>query len=102
MNRALHHVWEEGGSTFIRHLRENLRPGGAVVIWEPDWPADRSALRAPSRRGVAFQNLTEHVQGNHLLRADEIADAFAAEDMPSEIFRFAEGQEAVIVARRPA
>ena len=102
MNRALHHVWEAGGPTFIRRLRENLRPGGAAVIWEPDWSADRAALRGPARKGLSFQNLSEHVQGNHLLRADEIADAFAAEDMKAEIFRFAEGQEAIIVARRSA
>ena len=101
MNRALHHVWEAGGRPFIRRLRENLRPGGAAIIWEPDWPANRAALRAPSRRGLAFQNLSEHMQGNHLLCADEIASAFSAEDMKPEIFRFADGQEAIIVARRP-
>lgn len=102
MNRALHHVWEAGGGVFIRRLRDNLRPGGAAVIWEPDWPADRNALRAPARRGLAFQNFSEHVQGNHLLRADEIAAAFAAEGMSPEVFRFAEGQEAIVVARRHA
>ncbi len=102
MNRALHHMWEAGGDAFIRRLRAHLRPGGAAVIWEPDWPADRTVLRQPARRGLAFQNLTEHVQGNHLLRADEIAAAFAAADMPSQVFRFADGQEAIIVARRPA
>ncbi|WP_374544436.1 trans-aconitate 2-methyltransferase [Rhodoblastus sp.] len=100
MNRALHHVWEAGGAVFIRRLRDNLRPGGAAVIWEPDWPADRAALRAPARRGFAFQNLTEYVQGNHLLRAEEIAEAFAAEGMQPEIHRFGEGPEAVVVARR--
>jgi trans-aconitate methyltransferase len=102
MNRALHHVWEAGGDAFIRRLRAQLRPGGAAVIWEPDWPTDRAALRAPARRGQAFQNLSEHVQGNHLLRADEIAAAFAAADMQPQVFRFADGQEAVIVAHRPA
>lgn len=102
MNRALHHMWEEGGATFIRSLRAHLRPGGAAVIWEPDWPTDRAALRPPARRSLAFQNLSEHVQGNHLLRADEIAAAFAEADMVPEVFHFAEGQEAVIVARRPA
>ena len=102
MNRALHHVWEAGGAKFIRSLRDNLRPGGAAVIWEPDWSADRTALRAPSRRGLAFQNFSEHVQGNHLLHADEIAAAFAEEGMEPEVFRFADGQEAVIVARKPA
>jgi trans-aconitate methyltransferase len=101
MNRALHHVWEAGGATFIARLRDNLRPGGAAVIWEPDWPAERATLRAPAFQGLAFQNLAEHVQGNHLLRADEIAQAFAAEGLAPEIFRFGEGQEAIIVARKP-
>ncbi len=101
MNRALHHVWEAGGQTFIARLRENLRPGGAAVIWEPDWPADRATLRQPAFQGIAFQNLTEHVQGNHLLRADEIAEAFATQGLKPEIFHFGEGQEAVIVARKP-
>jgi SAM-dependent methyltransferase len=103
MSRALHHMWEGegGGVPFLRRLRDHLRPGGAAVIWEPDWPADRTALRTPARRSLAFQNLTEHVQGNHLLRADEIAAACAEAGLTPEIFRFADGQEAVIVARRP-
>ncbi len=101
MNRALHHVWEAGGAGFISKRREKLRPGGAAVIWEPDWPADRATLRQPAYQGLAFQNLAEHVQGNHLLRADEIAQSFAAQGLTPEIFRFAEGQEAIIVARKP-
>ncbi len=101
MNRALHHVWEAGGETFIARLRDNLRPGGAAVIWEPDWPANRATLRQPAYQGIAFQNLTEHVQGNHLLRADEIAQSFAAQGLNPEIFHFGEGQEAIIVARKP-
>jgi SAM-dependent methyltransferase len=100
MNRALHHVWEAGGADFIRMIGNNLRPGGAAVIWEPNWPAERTVLRQPGRQGIAFQNLTEHVQGNHLLGAEEIAAAFAAEGFGPEIFLFSEGQEAVIVARK--
>jgi SAM-dependent methyltransferase len=100
MNRALHHVWEAGPATFIERLRAALKPGGAAVIWEPDWPEDRALLRTPARQGFGFQNLTEHVQGNHLLHAQDIAEAFGAAGMPAEIIRFAEGQEAVIVARK--
>ncbi len=100
MSRALHHVWEGGITPFIRRLRENLRPGGAVAIWEPDWPSDRSVLRKPAVRSLALHNLNEHVQGNHLLHADEIADAFAAEGFAPEIYRFSDGIEAMIVARR--
>jgi len=100
MNRALHHVWEGGVAPFIRRMRDSLRPGGAVAIWEPDWPSDRSILRKPALRGLALQNLNEHVQGNHLLRADEIAEAFAAAGLVPEISRFADGIEAIIVARR--
>ena len=85
---------------FIRRLRDKLRPGGAAVIWEPDWPADRAGCARRARRGLAFQNLTEHVQGNHLLRADEIAGAFAAEGFAPEIYRFNGGMEAIVVARR--
>jgi trans-aconitate methyltransferase len=100
MNRALHHVWEAGAGAFIAKLRDALNPGGAVAVWEPDWPEDRAQLRTPARQGFAYQNLTEHVQGNHLLRAVEIAQAFDGAGMEAEIFRFAEGQEAVIVARK--
>jgi trans-aconitate methyltransferase len=100
MNRALHHVWEAGPEKFIARLRDALKPGGAAAIWEPDWPEDRAQLRTPARQGFAFQNLTEHVQGNHLLRAEEIAQAFDTAGMKAEIFRFAEGQETVIVARK--
>ena len=102
MNRALHHVWEKGGEAFLARLRTHLRPGGAVAIWEPDWPAERSLLRSPSHRHLAFQNLSEHVQGNHLLCAEEIAAAFRAVDMRPEVFRFRGGAESFVVARKPA
>lgn len=101
MNRALHHVWDEKESVF-RVLSEHLRPGGAAVIWEPAWPADRAALRAPAMRGVAFQNLAEHVQGNHFLRPDEIAAQMTKAGLEPEVHLLAEGREAVVVGRRPA
>jgi SAM-dependent methyltransferase len=100
MNRALHHVWEAGATPFIRRMRDALKPGGAIAIWEPDWPSDRAALRKPALRGLALHNLNEHVQGNHLLSADEIAGAFAAEGFAPEIHRFGDGVESMIVARR--
>ncbi|MGM0576842.1 MAG: class I SAM-dependent methyltransferase [Myxococcota bacterium] len=99
MNRALHHVWDEKDNVF-RILREHLKPGGAAVIWEPAWPADRVALRTPARRPVAFQNLAEHVQGNHFLRPAEIEDGFRAAGMEAETRLFADGREAVVVGRR--
>jgi SAM-dependent methyltransferase len=102
MNRALHHVWEAGIEQFLERLRGNLKPGGAAVIWEPNWPRDRARLRQPGFRRRAFQNRTEHVQGNHLLGAAEIADAFARTGFVAPaVHLFSEGQEAVIVARAP-
>ena len=102
MNRALHHVWEGGIAPFLDRLRGQPKPGGAAVIWEPNWPDERVTLRQPGWARMAFQNLTEHVQGNHLLGAEEIAAAFlAAGFRETKIHLFAEGQEAVIVARAP-
>ncbi|HUO53208.1 MAG TPA: class I SAM-dependent methyltransferase [Rhodoblastus sp.] len=101
MNRALHHVWEAGGEKFIARLRDNLKAGGAAVIWEPDWPANRTVLRAPAFQGLAMQNLGEHVQGNHLLSAEEIAAAFAAQGMAPEIYRFPDVPDTIVVARKP-
>ncbi len=100
MNRALHHVWEKDTDALFTWLRTNLKPGGYVAVWEPAWPPDRSALRDPARKGMAFQNLTEHVQGNHFLRPDEIQAAFANAGMQSRLYLFAQGNEAVVVARR--
>ncbi len=100
MNRALHHVWEKDTQTLFAWLRANLKPDGCVVIWEPAWPAERAALREPSRRGMAFQNLSEHVQGNHFLRPEEIQAAFAQAGLTSTVHLFAQGSEAVVVARR--
>lgn len=100
MNRALHHVWEKDPQILFAWLRANLKPDGYVVIWEPAWPADRTALREPSRKALAFQNLSEHVQGNHFLRPDEIQAAFAQAGMLSQLHLFAQGNEAVVVAQR--
>lgn len=100
LNRALHHVWDEKDTVF-KILYGHLKPGGSAVIWEPHWPLERSALREPGRRMVAFQNLTEHVQGNHFLRPTEIAEAFEAVGLIPEIFSFVDGREAVVVGTRP-
>lgn len=101
MNRALHHVWEKDPDALFAWLRDNLKPGGYAVVWEPAWPAKRESLRDMPRRGMAFQNLTEHVQGNHFLRPDEIVQAFQRIDMPAKAHLFAQATEAVIVAQRP-
>ncbi len=99
MSRALHHVWEAGPHQFLLSLRRNLKPGGAVVIWEPNWPADRNRLRAPAAQRLAFQNLTEHVQGNHLLRADEIESELRKAGLEPQTYLFTDGLEAVVVGR---
>ncbi len=99
MNRALHHVWDEKETVF-RTLESHLAPGGAAVIWEPAWPDTPESLRSPRKRPLAVQNLGEHVQGNHLLRPEEIAEAFRAVGMVPEISLFSEGAEAVIVGRK--
>ncbi len=100
MNRALHHVWADKETVFNK-FSESLKPGGTVLIWEPAWPADRSALRSPAYRGMAFQNLAEHVQGNHFLRPEEIQKEFGRVGMESEVTLFMGGNEAVISAVRP-
>ncbi len=101
MNRALHHVWDQRERVF-RLLRDALQPGGAAVIWEPAWPDDMTRLREPRARALAVQNLSEHVQGNHLLRPAEIEAAFAEVGMPAGTVLVGGGFEAVVVGRRPA
>ena len=101
MNRALHHVWGEGPERVLAGLRDHLAPGGVAVIWEPRWPDDPAALGTqPKLRGMAFQNLSEHVQGNHFLRPAEVEAAFRAVGMAAESFVFAEGTEMVVVGRK--
>lgn len=99
MNRALHHVWEQRARVF-HLLHDALEPGGVAVIWEPAWPADLQRLRDPRARGMAMQNLAEHVQGNHFLRPTEIEAAFAEVGMPARTYLFGGGLEAVVVGRR--
>ncbi len=99
MNRALHHVWDRKDEVFAK-LHDSLQPGGAAVIWEPRWPDDLEVLRDPRRRALAYQNLGEHVQGNHFLRPAEIEAAMRAAGLAPETFLFAEGAEAVVVGVR--
>ncbi|MBW2462998.1 MAG: class I SAM-dependent methyltransferase [Deltaproteobacteria bacterium] len=101
MNRALHHVWD-GRDKVMRIIADHLAPGGAAVIWEPRWPDERSSLRHPRTRGMAFQNLAEHIQGNHFLRPEEVAEAMRGVGLTPEIHTFAGGNEAVIVGRKLA
>ena len=100
MTRALHHVWDQKDEVFMR-LRDSLRPGGMAMIWEPSWPRNRADLLDPARRMMAFQNLTEHVQGNHFLHPDDIAEEFRKIGMAPEVHLFAGGNEAVVVGRKP-
>ncbi|MEJ2060838.1 MAG: class I SAM-dependent methyltransferase [Gammaproteobacteria bacterium] len=100
MNRALHHVWDQKENVF-RILREHLKPGGSAVIWEPNWPAERSALRTPGTRAMAFQNLSEHVQGNHFLRPEEVVAQFEAAGMQAEVYQVADGRDMVVTGTRP-
>ncbi len=100
MTRALHHVWDQKDKVFVT-LRDSLRPAGMAVIWEPCWPRQRADLVQPGRRMLAFQNLTEHVQGNHFLHPDDIADAFRQVGMVPSVHLFANGNEAVVVGRNP-
>jgi SAM-dependent methyltransferase len=100
MNRALHHVWDRRDEVFAK-LSTALRPGGSVVIWEPRWPDDLGALRDGRRRAMAFQNLSEHVQGNHFLRPAEIEGAMRAAGLAPTTQLFADGTEAVVVGTRP-
>ncbi len=98
MNRALHHVWSEKETVFAC-FRNRLKKDGTVVIWEPAWPLERSDLRDPSRRQLAFQGLGEYVQGNRLLTPEEIADEFESIGMETQTVLFANGNEAVVIAR---
>ena len=99
MNRALHHVWSEKENVF-RILKEHLKPGGAAVIWEPNWPQTRAELREPGKSGMALSNLFEYVQGNKFLRSEEIEAAFHQVDMDTQVHLFANGNEAVVVGRK--
>lgn len=99
MNRALHHVWDQRDKVF-GILRDAVVPGGAVVIWEPRWPDALASLREPRKRPLAFQNLSEHVQGNHFLRPDEIEAAMLGVGLSPKTFLFAEGTEAVVVGTK--
>lgn len=98
MNRALHHVWSDRETVFS-FFRKHLSSQGAVVIWEPAWPESREDLRDPVRRPLAFQGLSEHVQGNRLLFPREIVEAFSEIGFSSTILSFANGNESVVVAR---
>jgi SAM-dependent methyltransferase len=100
MNRALHHVWSEKENIF-RILHEHLKPGGTAVIWEPNWPQTRAALREPGKSGMALSNLFEYVQGNHFLRPEEIEAAFHHVGMDTTVYLFANGNEAVVVGTKP-
>ena len=99
MNRALHHVWSQKENVF-RILKDHLKPGGAAVIWEPSWPATRAELRDAGKDGMALSNLFEYVQGNHFLQPQEIEAAFHHVDMATEVYLFANGNEAVVVGKK--
>ncbi|PJA25844.1 MAG: class I SAM-dependent methyltransferase [Alphaproteobacteria bacterium CG_4_10_14_0_2_um_filter_63_37] len=100
MNRALHHVWDRK-ETLFPQIRDHLELGGWAVIWEPAWPgAERERLLQPRYRGMAFQNLAEHIQGNHFLTPDEIGFEFEQVGMQPRMLRFADGAEAVVAAQK--
>lgn len=98
MNRALHHVWSDKEKLFPM-FRSYLAPGGALVLWEPNWPKEREELRKAEKRPIAFQNLGEHAQGNRLLDPYEIAEECEKIGLRTTVSLFLNGNEAVVVAR---
>lgn len=98
LNRALHHVWDRRDE-LLDVIFATLAPGGAVAIWEPAWPADPRSLAAPGRRGLAWNNLAEHVQGNHLLRPEQIEGALQRAGFSTETTALP-GGDVVVVGRR--
>jgi len=103
MNRALHHVWGKGPDGVMAALRAHLAPGGALVFWEPRWPDDTALLAGdPRRRAMAFQNLSEHIQGNRFLRPLEVQEALERAGLRAETLTFAEDTEMLVVGRMPA
>lgn len=101
MNRALHHVWAEGPAQVMAGLASHLLPGGLLVVWEPRWPDDPATLGSdPRLRGMAFQNLSEHVQGNHFLRPQEVEEAMRQAGLAPVTHLFGEGTEMVVVGRK--
>ena len=101
MHRALHHVWPDRRTIFAR-IVEQLRPDGALVVWEPRWPDAVESLRQPPLRPMAFQNLNEHVQGNHFLSPDEVSAAMREAGLEPVVHTFMDGREMVVVGRRTA
>lgn len=99
MNRAMHHVWDRRDDV-LRAIFQRLTPGGAAVLWEPAWPAEVRSLRQQGRPGLAWNNLIEHAQGNHLLRPDELVAAAEAAGLQPTVFPV--GADVLVVARRPA
>jgi len=99
MNRVLHHVWEDRHKVF-KILKERLKTSGSVVIWEPNWPRNRSELRSPAKRGMAFQNLAEHIMGNRFLYPEEIEAEFHNAGMETDTHFFANGNDVVVIGRK--
>lgn len=99
MTRALHHVWDEKERVFAR-FSESVAHGGAVLIWEPCWPKTRAELADPVRQRLAFQNLTEHVQGNHLLTPEAIEAEFRKVGMATQVHLLAGASEALVLGTR--
>jgi SAM-dependent methyltransferase len=99
LNRALHHIWGEAGHA-LRALAAHLAPGGALVIWEPRWPEQPEALRAPPYRPLAFQNLAEHIQGNRFLTRAEVEGVLQDAGLTTEVYTFLADREMIVVGRR--
>jgi len=100
MNRALHHVWGEK-ETIFDIIKERLTVGGSAIIWEPNWPQCRADLRNnPARQILAFHNISEHIQGNHYLRPEQIEAEFHRVGMKTHTYFFASGNETIVVGER--
>jgi len=99
MNRALHHVWDKKEKVF-EILAATVKPGGYAVIWEPHWPKDKEMLRKPEWKGMAMQNITEYVQGNHFLNPEEIEAQLAQAGFKPKTFLFANGAESLVTGKR--
>ncbi|MDH5657185.1 MAG: class I SAM-dependent methyltransferase, partial [Spirochaetia bacterium] len=94
-----HHVWHRKEEVFLR-IADLLKPGGRAVIWEPRWPDSMKELKDPSKSGMAFQNLSEHAQGNYFLTPAKIEKEFQNVHLTAQTLLFVNGNEAVTIGTK--
>lgn len=100
MNACFHDIWHVH-QPFLGRVFQALKPGGYLVVWDPNYPQDRRALRNPANHLLVSLQMWEELCGTAIMDGESLASAIRWGGFETRVFFARGGADVIIVGRRP-